>query len=78
MRVILFAVLRELAEATWLEEQPAPTVGALLDRLGRRYGDRFSRIIGSGSVVVNGQAVGHDAALEPEDEVALLPPVSGG
>jgi molybdopterin converting factor small subunit len=31
-----------------------------------------------GTVVVDGETVGRDRALNPEDEAALLPPVSGG
>jgi MoaD family protein len=79
VRVVLFAALRELAGASSVElEEPPATVGALLEQLGERFGDRFSGIVRAGSVIVNGEAVGRDTPIRTQDEVALLPPVSGG
>jgi MoaD family protein len=77
MKVRLFAALREVAGAPTLELQAAD-VGALLDLLSKRYGPSFDRIMSAGTVVVEGETVGRDRVLEPGDEVALLPPVSGG
>jgi MoaD family protein len=77
MRVRLFAALRELAGTSELEVD-APDVGSLLDRLAERLGPRFERIMEVGTVVVDGETVGRDRPLRPGDEVALLPPVSGG
>jgi molybdopterin converting factor small subunit len=79
VRVVLFASLRELAGASTLDlELAPPTVGSLLDHLGRAYGEEFARIASLGSVVVDGETAGSDRALAPEAEVAILPPVSGG
>jgi molybdopterin synthase sulfur carrier subunit len=77
MRVRLFAALRELAGTSELDVD-APDVGSLLDQLSERLGPRFERIMHVGTVVVDGETVGRDRSLNPEDEVALLPPVSGG
>lgn len=77
MRVRLFAALRELAGASHVEVD-APDVGALLDGLSSRLGPEFTRIMSAGSVVVNGETVSRGRELRPTDEVALLPPVSGG
>jgi len=77
MQVRLFAALREIAGASRLDVS-APSVGALLDELGSRFGAQFVRILEAGSVVIDGQVVGRDRPLHPDDEVALLPPVSGG
>ena len=77
MKVRLFAALREMAGASALEME-ATDVGSLLDQLSGTYGPSFDRIMSSGSVVVEGQRVGRDRQLRPGDEVALLPPVSGG
>jgi MoaD family protein len=77
MRVRLFASLREIAGTSQLEAD-APDVGTLLDDLRRRLGPEFSRVLSAGAVVVNGEASGRDRTLAPSDEVALLPPVSGG
>jgi molybdopterin synthase catalytic subunit len=78
IRVRLFAALRELAGASVVEVEPVPTVGALLAELGSRYGDRFSTIANAGSVVIDGRRAGPDTELTGGEEVAVLPPVSGG
>ena len=56
------------------------SVGALLDQL-RARGDPWSRELAPGRafrVAVNHDVVGADALLAGGDEVALLPPVTGG
>lgn len=77
VRVLLFAALREAAGTSRLEVD-APTVGALLDDLAERYGAEFARVLAIGSVVVDGEQAGRERPLTPGQEVALLPPVSGG
>lgn len=77
MRVRLFAALRELAGTSVLEVE-APDVGSLLDQLSEKLGPEFERIMRAGTVVVDGETAGRDRPLHPEDEAALLPPVSGG
>jgi MoaD family protein len=77
MRVRLFAVFRELAGASVLEIEAAD-VGSLIDQLSGRLGPEFDRIMRAGTVVVDGETVGRDHVLDPNDEVAVLPPVSGG
>jgi RNA-splicing ligase RtcB/molybdopterin converting factor small subunit len=77
VRVRLFAALRELAGASELEVD-ADDVGSLLDGLAGRFGPSFERIASAGSVVVSGERSGRDRRLSPQDEVAVLPPVSGG
>jgi MoaD family protein len=79
MRVLLFAALRELAGASRLElELAPPDVATLIGQLTSAFGPRFGRIVAAGSVVVNGETAGPEHRLQPGDEVALLPPVSGG
>ncbi|HEX2068947.1 MAG TPA: MoaD/ThiS family protein [Actinomycetota bacterium] len=75
--VRLFAALREIAGISTIEVD-APTVGALCEDLSQRFGPEFARILAVGSVVVEGRAAGADHELLVDDEVALLPPVSGG
>jgi len=77
MKVRLFAALREIAGASVLELN-APDVRSLLEQLSHEFGPEFDRIMAAGAVVVDGENVGRDHRLEPGDEVALLPPVSGG
>jgi len=77
VRVRVFAALREIAGPSELEED-ADTVGQLVDRLGDRFGPQFARILAAGSVIVDGERSDRDRRLQPQDDVALLPPVSGG
>lgn len=80
MKVRLFAALREIAGSSWVDaDVPDPADAAdVLDALAAEYGDEFRRIARSGTVVVNGEPVDWDRSLTPGDEIALLPPVSGG
>ena len=77
MRVRLFAALRELAGAGEVDVE-ADDVPSLLADLSSRLGPRFDRYMSRGTIVVNGEPAARDRILEPGDEVALLPPVSGG
>jgi len=77
MQVRLFAALREIAGASVVEVD-ASTVGDLLDVLGTRYGERFAAIAAAGSVVVDAERADADRSLTGSEDVAVLPPVSGG
>ena len=77
IQVRLFAALREIAGSSTVEVE-AEEVGSLCDQLAERFGPEFARILAVGSVVVDGSVVRRDHALSANDEVALLPPVSGG
>ncbi|HEY7755371.1 MAG TPA: MoaD/ThiS family protein [Actinomycetota bacterium] len=77
LEVRLFAALRDLAGASVVEAEAA-TVGELVEVLAERYGERFGAIARAGSVVVDGERVGAETALRGPEEVAVLPPVSGG
>ena len=77
IRVKLFAALRELAGASEVEAE-GRTAGEVADALSERFGDRFAQIAAVGSLVVNGERATRSTAVAAGDEVALLPPVSGG
>ena len=77
IRVRLFAALRELAGTAHLELE-AQTVGEAAALLSERLGPKFGQIMASGSVVVGGERVGFERTLSEGEEVAFLPPVSGG
>ena len=77
MKVRLFAALRELAGASQVEVD-AQDVTGVLAAMSDRFGPSFDRIMAAGSVVVNGERTSGNRAVGPADEVALLPPVSGG
>jgi MoaD family protein len=73
----LFANLRESA-GTDRVEIDASTVGEALDEASTRFGDRFSAGIASARVWVNGEQADGSTPLSASDEMALIPPVSGG
>ncbi|MEO6122750.1 MAG: MoaD/ThiS family protein [Ilumatobacteraceae bacterium] len=73
----LFASAREAA-GTGRDDIPGATVGELLTIAGERYGPTFVQVLGSCKVWVNGEAASTDTAITAADEVAVLPPVSGG
>ena len=75
--VRLFAALRELAGSSSVEAEGA-TVGEVVQTLSARYGERFEGIARVGSAVVSGERADHATPLTDGQEVALLPPVSGG
>jgi MoaD family protein len=75
--VRLFAALREEA-GTSITRSEGRTAGEIVDELCTRFGDRFARIAAVGSVVVNGERAERSTPVSEGDEVALLPPVSGG
>ena len=78
VKVRLFAALRELAGSNEVEAE-GTSVGELVEALSRRYGERFGKIARAGSVIVDGERAGPETPLTGgSQEVALLPPVSGG
>lgn len=72
-----FAAAREAAGTGRVDLEGA-TVGDLLDAAGRRFGAPFLEVLGTSRVWVNGEPATRDRPVAPTDEVAVLPPVSGG
>jgi molybdopterin converting factor small subunit len=73
----LFAAAREAA-GTGRETMEGTTVGEVLDAAERRFGAAFSAVLGTSRVWLNGEPATRDLSVSPADEVAVLPPVSGG
>jgi molybdopterin converting factor small subunit len=73
----LFASAREAA-GTGTDAFDGATVADVLAAAEQRYGSTFSDVLSTCRIWVNGDDVGPDATLGPNDEVAVLPPVSGG
>ena len=73
----LFAAAREAA-GTGRDDVPGATVGEVLDAAVERYGDAFAVVLGSAKVWVNGEGAERGDPVGDGDEVAVLPPVSGG
>jgi len=73
----LFASAREAA-GTGHDDVPGATVGEVLAVATSRYGPAFATVLGTCRVWVNGDPADPSTAVGPGDEVAVLPPVSGG
>jgi molybdopterin synthase sulfur carrier subunit len=73
----LFAAAREAA-GTGRDDVPGATVGEVLDAAVERYGPAFAAVLASAKVWVNGDGAERDDPVRATDEVAVLPPVSGG
>jgi molybdopterin converting factor small subunit len=43
-----------------------------------RFGEDFARVVSVSNIWLNGDPVGPDTAVHDDDEVAVIPPVSGG
>ena len=73
----LFAAAREAA-GTDRDTLDGSTVRAVLDAAVIRYGAAFAAVLGTCRVWVNGEPAEPGDAVTESDEVAVLPPVSGG
>jgi molybdopterin converting factor small subunit len=73
----MFAQAREAAGLSRLEVDGA-TVGQVLDLASADLGTHFAAVLESCAVWVNGEPADRDVAVAAADEVAVLPPVSGG
>jgi MoaD family protein len=73
----LFASAREAAGVDRAEIDAA-TVGEVLNVARARFGEHFAAVLATSRVWLNGEPTDDDAAVRPGDEVAVLPPVSGG
>jgi molybdopterin synthase sulfur carrier subunit len=76
-KIRLFASAREAA-GTGTDAFDGATVADVLSAAEQRYGPGFSDVLTTCRVWVNGDDVGLATAVGPNDEVAVLPPVSGG
>jgi molybdopterin converting factor small subunit len=73
----LFASARDAA-GTARDTIDGSTVGEVLAEAMTRYGDPFAAVLRISKVWVNGEPAHDDDPVSGADEVAVLPPVSGG
>ena len=79
VRVLFFGMLKDVVGKSEdsIELQDGASVRDVLDQYGSRF-PRFNESLNSLAVAVNQRYANPDTRLKPSDEIALLPPVSGG
>ena len=60
------------------DDVPGSTVAEVLDTARHRYGTAFTEVLQTCRIWVNGEPAAPSTAVDANDEVAVLPPVSGG
>jgi len=73
----LFASIREIAGINQIDFE-ANTVGQIIELAVERFGPEFAAILPACRIWVNGNPAQEDDEVSDGDEVAILPPVSGG
>lgn len=78
--VLFFASIRERLEVDRITFPAERNIDALIDALSRSRGFAWADILRAPNVIVavNHEVVTLDHALQPGDEVAFFPPVTGG
>ena len=76
--VRFFAQARDAAGGTREVEIDGTTVSDVLAAAVERYGEGLGRVIAISTIWVNGEEAGPSEPLGADDELAVLPPVSGG
>jgi molybdopterin converting factor subunit 1 len=79
VKVLLFASCSDIVGSRNLDLEPAPgtSVQGLIDDLIQKY-PKFARLERSIMISVNQEYVERDQVLADGDEIAMIPPVSGG
>ncbi len=73
----LFGPAREAA-GTSSVRFPGRSVEEIIAAAVEKFGETFSGIVATSSIWLNGEAVEPGAPVGADDEVAVIPPVSGG
>jgi len=79
IRVLMFGPAQEMfgAESVDVELAPGATAGDLGAALEREHSQAWTNLAGA-RIAVNAEFAGKEHILHPGDEVAVIPPVSGG
>jgi molybdopterin converting factor small subunit len=76
-RLRLFGPAREAAGQASVS-LPGENVGAVVAAATDKFGEQFSQVVAVSRVWLNGDEAELDTAVGDDDEVAVIPPVSGG
>lgn len=76
LRVFAYGIVRDIAGKSFEMKVPGKTVGDLRSALIQTYPSLAN--LPSLMIAVNQNYAGDDQPISPEDEVVLIPPVSGG
>lgn len=76
-RLRLFGPAREAAGTSSIILS-GDSVTAIIAEAEAQFGQDFSRVMAVSAIWLNGDAVGFDAPVRDDDEIAVIPPVSGG
>jgi molybdopterin synthase sulfur carrier subunit len=76
-RLVLLGPARDAA-GTRVDIVDGDSLGAVLDEAVRRYGPEFQAVLEVSRVWLNGEPADAGALVNHDDEIAVLPPVSGG
>jgi molybdopterin synthase sulfur carrier subunit len=76
--VLLFFAAARQAAGTGREDVTGITVADVVADAERRHGPDLARVVAGSRLWVNGEEALPSTVLAPGDEVAVLPPVSGG
>jgi molybdopterin synthase sulfur carrier subunit len=76
-QLLLFGPAREAVGRSSVT-LPGESVAAVVGAAQEQFGEPFSQILAVSNVWLNGQAVAPDTRVGDDDEIAVIPPVSGG
>ena len=73
----LFGPAREAAGTASIT-LPGGMVSEIIAAAEEQFGETFSQVLSTSNIWLNGEPVEPSASVEDGDEVAVIPPVSGG
>jgi sulfur-carrier protein len=76
-RLRLFGPAREAAGTSTIVVS-GDSVGVVVSDARARFGEPFSTVLDAARLWVNGDEADFDTPVSDDDEVAVIPPVSGG
>jgi molybdopterin converting factor small subunit len=76
-RLRLFGPAREAA-GTASVILPGTSISAIVAAAEVQFGEAFAQVVAVSNIWLNGEPVDPDTSVEDGDEVAVIPPVSGG